>query len=112
MQNVSIGELEELVLLTVGNLDEESYGNRIRDEIKLVTGRSLSLSAIHTTLHRLEQKELLSSKYDLGGEAKRRGRPKLLFTLTDAGYHVLQQVHAVRNKLWDGLNPRFQTKGA
>lgn len=104
MREISIGELEEIVLLVVGNLSSESYGNRIRDEIQNVTGRALSLSAIHTTLHRLEKKQLLTSQYDTGGDSNRRGRPKLIFSVSEEGFAVLQQIQLVRNRLWEGLN--------
>lgn len=59
--NNTIGELEELVLLIVAKLSEEAYGIAIKNEIETRTGRELSISAIHSTLHRLQKKGYLNS---------------------------------------------------
>ena len=83
-----VGELEELVLLTVGSLNNESYGVTIMDEIKNQTGRELNVSAVHAVLKRLETKHYLKSW--MGGATKERGgRRKRYFSLTALGKKVL-----------------------
>lgn len=96
------GELEELVLLAVLRLGEEGYGARIRELLRERAGRSLSVSAIYTTLMRLEEKGLVES--ELGEPTARRGgRAKRFFRLTGAGVRAVREARHVRERMWEGL---------
>lgn len=52
----NIGELEELILLVVGVLNDNAYGISVLNEIQNQTGRKLTISAVHSVLLRLEKK--------------------------------------------------------
>lgn len=96
------GELEELVLLAVLRLGDEAYGARIRELLRERAGRSLSVSAIYTTLMRLEEKGLVAS--ELGEPTARRGgRAKRFFRLTGAGVRAVREARHVRERMWEGL---------
>ena len=84
-----IGEFEQLVLMTILRLGDRAYGATVRDEIADRTGRDVSLSAVYTTLERLEHKKLLRSRI---GEPtpQRGGRRKRYFVLSAAGERALQ----------------------
>ena len=98
----NLGELEEIVLLTVGVLDEEAYGLAITKEIKRITGRSVNMRAIHTTLYRLEEKGFLESL--LGGATKQRGgRRKRFFKITSLGRNSIHEAKNTRMQLWELL---------
>ena len=102
MKGIHIGELEELVLLTVGSLFDEAYGVAIVDELKAQTGREMNISAAHAVLRRLEDKELLQSR--MGGATNERGgRRKRLFTLTKLGKQALDESMLVRSKLYNSI---------
>lgn len=102
MKRESIGELEELVLLTVGSLLEEAYAVAILDELVAKTGRSMDVTAIHSVLRRLEKKGYVCS--DMRGATQERGgRRKRFFTLTQAGRAVLEETMAVRMELYQKL---------
>lgn len=104
MKGSYLGELEELVLLTVGILHQEAYGVTVLQEIKEQTGRSVNISAIHAVLNRLEDKKLLKS--DMGGATNERGgRRKRFYTLCSAGRAAIAEVHELRNKLYKQLPP-------
>lgn len=99
MKGTYIGELEELVLLTVGILYKDAYGVAVMDEIEKQIGRSLNISAVHAVLKRLEEKNLLVSKMsDPTGE--RGGRRKRIFSLTAAGKQLLEETKEMRNQLY------------
>src|SRR5262245_47926805 len=84
-----IGEFEQVVLMTVLRLGEGAYGATIRNEIAERTGRDVSVSAVHTTLERLEDKKLLRSR--VGDPTPQRGgRRKRYFSLSAAGEQALQ----------------------
>ncbi len=105
----ALGEFEELVLLTICVLRDGAYGVAIKEEISKQTGRTLSISAIHSVLNRLEQKGFVTSR--MGGETgERGGRRKRLFRITNAGQHAVVEVRDLRNRLWD-LMPDFSIKG-
>lgn len=61
MRRTYLGEFEEIVLLIVAILGDGAYGVAITEEIELQTRRSVSISAVHAALQRLEEKNMLSS---------------------------------------------------
>ncbi len=93
---------EELVLLTVGALHPDAYAYAIQQTIKEERGKGMSLGTIHTILYRMEQSGLLQSKMG-GSSQKRGGRSKRLFTLTGKGLDVVQELHEVRQSLWQKI---------
>ncbi|MEO9485077.1 MAG: helix-turn-helix transcriptional regulator [Ekhidna sp.] len=102
MKGEHLGELEELVLLTVGSLMHEAYAVLILEEIKSNTRRTMDVTAIHSVLRRLEKKGFVSS--EMGGASKERGgRRKRFFTLTKAGRSVLDQSMELRYSLYQKL---------
>ncbi len=102
MERDSIGELEELVLLTVGALYEQAYAVNIVDEIRDKTQRLLDVTAVHSVLRRLEKKGFVNSEMGKA-TAERGGRRKRMFTLTQAGRAVLDNTMAVRLELYQKL---------
>ena len=102
MKGTYLGEFEEIVLLAVGILKEDAYGVAVRHELEDQTGRNVNIGAVHTALHRLEEKGYLKSKF---GEATdvRGGKRKRNFTLTAAGIKSLHQAQELRQQMWSQL---------
>jgi PadR family transcriptional regulator PadR len=99
MKGSNLGELEELVLLTVGILFPDAYGVAVMDEIERRASRTLNISAVHAVLTRLEEKGMLKSK--MGDPSDERGgRRKRIFTLTAAGKRSLEEANELRNQLY------------
>lgn len=102
MKGTYIGELEELVLLTVGILYKSAYGVAVMDEIEKQTGRTLNISAVHAVLTRLEEKGLVTSA--MGDPTNERGgRRKRIFALTASGRKALAETNELRNQLYNQL---------
>jgi len=102
MKRTGIGELEELVLLTVCVLNNDAYALDIKEELEGRTQRRMNLSAIHTTLYRMEDKGLLSSR--LGDSSQvRGGKKKRLFSVTSFGLKSLAEVQETRNSFWNDI---------
>ena len=59
---IALGEFEQLVLFALVRLGPSAYGATVRREIEERTGRAVSISAVYTTLERLEQKGLVRSR--------------------------------------------------
>ena len=101
-QTYQLGELEELVLMIVAILQDQAYGVKVMDEIADQTGRQVNISAVHTTLDRLEKKDLVTS--EMGGSSPERGgRRKRIFTITAQGAQALQYIHETRNQLYSQI---------
>ncbi len=99
---IYLGELEELILLMVALTDGDSYGVTIAKELEEQTGRVITISAIHATLHRLEEKGFVKSKMG-GASTERGGRRKRLFQITAYGRQTLAELRDVRNTIWAQL---------
>jgi PadR family transcriptional regulator, regulatory protein PadR len=98
----TIGEFEEVVMLTVAVLYKEAYGISIKEEMEKRLGKSVNLGAMRIALKRLEGKGFLKSEF---GEvtAVRGGKRKRYYQVTPHGKKVLQQVMDVRKNLWDSI---------
>lgn len=102
MKGNYIGELEELVLLTVGILHPDAYGVAVMDELDKQAGRSLNISAIHAVLTRLEEKGMLKSTMSEPTE-ERGGRRKRIFTLTASGKRALEEAQELRTQMYNRI---------
>ncbi len=102
MKRVYLGEFEEIVLLFVALLEGEAYGVNITHEIVQQTDRAVRLNQVHASLHRLEEKGMITSKM---GEptAERGGRRKRIFTITAYGRQTLQDIQSLRTTIWNNL---------
>jgi len=99
MTKAFLGEFEELVLTLVAALQDDAYGAMVAEEIELRLKRGVTLSAVHVTLYRLEDKGYLKSK--TGGATKERGgRRKRIYTITSAGLTMLRAMKEARLDLW------------
>ena len=105
-----IGEFEELLLLAVASLGEQAYGVAIKKTVAETTGRDPSISAVHSTMTRLEDKGFLVSRL-AEPTAVRGGRRKRLFSVTASGKAALIHAQDVRDRFrsripWlGGLDP-------
>jgi PadR family transcriptional regulator PadR len=94
-----LGEFEELVLLTIANLDSEAYGLALLRDINERANRNLSIGAMHSTLTRLEEKGFITS-YQGEPTKERGGRRKRYFELTSDAISALTQMKSLRDDLW------------
>jgi PadR family transcriptional regulator PadR len=107
MDPVTLGEFEQIVLMSIVRLQAEAYGATIRRDIETRTARRLSISAVYTTLDRLEQKGLVRCWI---GEptAERGGRRRKHFALLPAGGRALKAAHRDYMAMATGLEQRLK----
>jgi PadR family transcriptional regulator, regulatory protein PadR len=98
----SLGEFEQIVLLAVLRLGENAYGVTILGEIAERTGRNVSPGALYTTLHRMEDKGLVTFRD--GSPTPERGRAKRFVTVTREGRDALATAQAAYRSLMEGLD--------
>jgi PadR family transcriptional regulator PadR len=106
----SIGQLELAVLLSVSKLGDEAYGLAVRRAVSAQSGRDYSVGAIYTTLQRLEDKKLLSSR-ETAPLAVRGGRSRRQFRVTAGGRRAIEEARVRTDALWQGivLTPRSRS---
>jgi len=96
-----LGELEQMILLTVLRLRDGAYGRSIRDEMAGQVGREVTRSAAYITLERLAEKGYLTTR--MGNPTPERGgRAKRYYELTAAGKEALRESGRAFMRLWAG----------
>lgn len=95
-----LGYLEETVLLLIMLMSEEAYGYAVTEAYKKHMGKTISISAIHAVMSRLEKKGLIKSHMG-GATPERGGRQKRIFEVTKEGQQVIADIKASREKLWN-----------
>ena|SRR5579864_2758478 len=101
-QNHSLGELERLIVLAVLRCGDDAYGYTIQQELHARIGRWVTLGAIYTTLERLEDKGVVSSRFAASTKG-RGGRPRRLFTVRASGVRALHVAQREWKELASGL---------
>jgi PadR family transcriptional regulator, regulatory protein PadR len=98
----ALGEFEQVVLLAILRLADNAYGVTIRREITTCTEREPAPGALYTTLDRLEEKGLVTSKYG-DPTPERGGRAKRYFTVTARGVRAVARAQRAYQRLLKGL---------
>jgi PadR family transcriptional regulator, regulatory protein PadR len=99
----SLGEFEQIVLLAVLRLGDQAYGVTILNEIADRTGRNPAPGALYTTLHRMEDKGLVTFR-DGSPTPERGGRAKRFVTVTREGRTALASAQSAYRSLLEGLD--------
>jgi DNA-binding PadR family transcriptional regulator len=98
-----LGEFEQIVLLSILRLGETAYGVRVRAEIAKHTGRSVAPGALYTTLERLEEKGLVTSR--LGDPTPERGgRAKRYYKVSGPGLKAVRRAQNAYQSLLKDLD--------
>lgn len=100
MKGEYLGELEELVLLTISSMPSDAYGVAIMNEIHEQAGREVNIGALHSVLKRLEAKGYLKSKMG-GATTERGGRRKRYFIVTSTGRKLSEEIIMQKLQLYE-----------
>jgi PadR family transcriptional regulator PadR len=102
-ESPTLGEFEQVVLLAILRLGEKAYGVTIGAEITECTGRRPAPGALYTTLDRLEDKGLITSR--LGDPTPQRGgRAKRYFTVRAKGVAAITRAQRSYRRLLQGCD--------
>ena len=99
---ITVGEFEQIVLLAILRLGDEAYGVTIRDVIVARTQRKPTAGALYTTLDRLEDKGLVTSRFG-DPTPQRGGRAKRFFKVSAKGVAAVARAQRSYQRLIDGL---------
>ena len=99
MKATSLGDFEELILMTVLIAGDEAYAVSVKRDLEARLSRKINISAIHTALYRLEEKGFLSS-YMGGATSARGGRRRRFFRGTPEGIKALEYLKGLREDMY------------
>jgi DNA-binding PadR family transcriptional regulator len=97
-----LGEFELLVLLATLGLRDAAYPFAIARDIETRTGRKASRASVLITLERLEDKDLVRSRYG-DPTPERGGRPKRFFHVKPRGLRAVRDSLGRIETLTSGL---------
>ena len=99
MKEHSLGEFEELILLSVAAMHDQAYGVAILEILEEKLKKKPNISAIHVALKRLENKNFVRSRFG-GITAERGGRRKKYYVITAIGKNILDAQYALRTDFY------------
>ena len=99
MKSPSLGEFEELILLTVAAQHDQAYGVSIKEGLEEQLDRKINISAIHVALKRMQEKGYVDSRYG-GITSDRGGRRKKFYVITMAGKRMLDKQYELRTSMY------------
>lgn len=111
MSSPVTGALELAALLAVARLGDDAYGLAIRRDLAERLGREHSVGAVYTTLQRLEDKGLLTSRAS-DPLPVRGGRSRRCFTLTGAGARAVRDAERRAASMWAGVGTTIRPEPA
>jgi len=105
-----LSRAEEVILLTILKIDGDAYGVSIRQRIFDDTGDWWSFASIYTPLDKLVRKRY-ALKTKGGPTAKRGGKSKFFYEVTNDGKRALLDLQRAQNQIWAGV-PRIAAEKA
>ncbi len=102
MKLPSLGEFEELVLLTVAAQHDEAYGVSIKESLEAKLDKKINISAIHVVLKRMYEKGFVESRFG-GITGERGGRRKKFYVITMKGKQALDQQYEIRTSIYQQI---------
>lgn len=103
MSTPAPGSLELAVLLAVVRLGDDAYGLAVRRDVSARAGRAYSVGAIYTTLQRLEDKGLVSSRAT-DPLPVRGGRSRRLYAGSAVGRRAVREAQQRAAAVWAGID--------
>ncbi len=94
---------EELLLLSICNLGDNAYGVEILNFLTKKTGNEWSIGSIYVPLDRLARMGLVDT-YQGEPTAKRGGRSKRFYRITNKGLSAIRQSREISEDMWSGIS--------
>lgn len=96
------GEFEQMVLLSILQLEGHAYALSVLRQLDKSAGRRVSRGALYKTLERLEDKGFVAWEVEEATPG-RGGHPRRRFNVTPEGVSALRASRDALYRLWHGL---------
>jgi DNA-binding PadR family transcriptional regulator len=97
-----VGGFQQVVLIGIAAFDGNADAAAIRTEVERRLGRSVASGAVHITLQRLEQMELIVSEALPYGR-RSDGRGPRQYRITSLGVRKLEDAKSEVDRIWEGV---------
>ena len=102
-------KIEEILLLSIWNLQDDAYGFKIRHYVSHLLGKDFTFGNLYSALERLARKRYVM-KHPGETTPQRRGKTRMYYSISPAGIEALKAACALNQKLWGALIPQsFET---
>lgn len=102
MKSPSLGEFEELILLTVAAQHDQAYGVSIKESLEEQLDKKVNISAVHVALKRMTEKGYVNPRFG-GITNDRGGRRKKFYVITMLGKSVLDKQYELRTRIYQQI---------
>ena len=100
MKNLSVNE--QIFLIAIWRLEDDTYGVKIRDKIAEMTERTFTFGTLYNTLDNLAKKGFLTSRtVQILNQAG--GNKRVYYTITKAGRKALREARDLQEAIWKGI---------
>ncbi|MCK5148914.1 PadR family transcriptional regulator [bacterium] len=97
-----LSRVEEMYMVAIWELKDDAYGVTIRKQVALKTGKMISYGGLYIALDQLYKKGYVE-KTEGEPEARRGGRKKFYYSITELGVAILKSTFEHHNALWEGV---------
>jgi DNA-binding PadR family transcriptional regulator len=96
-------KIEEILLLAIWRLKKNAYGVKIRQHVSNVLKKDFTYGNLYSALNQLERKEYVSKTV---GEVtpNRRGRPRVIYTISPLGFEALKVSYEMNEAMWGSVS--------
>ena len=99
----ALSRSDEILLLTILRLNNDTSGITIVQEIEDRSGKKLTFGALWVSLDILAKKDLIAKRMEDPCESG--GRKKIYYSVTSNGIAALEATRDLNKKFWHGMNP-------
>ena len=97
MKNLSVNE--QIFLIAIWRLEDDTYGVKIRDKTAEMTGRTFTFGTLYNTLDNLAKKGFLTSRVvQILNQAG--GNKRVYYMITKAGRKALREARDLQEAIW------------
>ncbi|MFC1564912.1 PadR family transcriptional regulator [candidate division KSB1 bacterium] len=95
-------KIEEILLLAIWKLKDDAYGTTIIEQVERDTGSKWVSGSVYSALHRLKKNRFVTT-VSSEKNSDQIGRPRIYYSLTEAGRQKLTSSQKVTRMMWEGV---------
>jgi DNA-binding PadR family transcriptional regulator len=95
-------KIEETALIAIWQLERQAYGYNIRKHILNVFKKKFTIGNLYSVLNQLDKKSYVFKSTGETNE-RRRGKPKVYYTISEEGIRALKAARKAYSLIWKGL---------
>lgn len=95
-------KFEEIVLIAIWQLEDDAYGYNIRKHMRDIFKKEFTFGNLYSVLNQLDRKGYVLKSRGESTE-RRRGKPKIYYTISEEGLIALNESRNTYNLIWKGM---------